>query len=90
MGNGSINVMSDWDKTRRRWREMNPPNHQGYYICGICGQWVNEKEMEVDHIKPRGGSSLNLKHDLNNLQPAHAKCNRLKGSKRNFKYYGNM
>ena len=82
--------MNDWNKTRRKWRELNPPNHQGYWICGICGQWVNESEMEVDHIKPRGGTTRHLRSDHSNLQPAHRRCNQLKGSKRNFDYYGDM
>lgn len=54
-------------------------------VCGICGQPVdkslkypNPMSPTVDHIIPcsRGGSD-----DLDNLQLAHRKCNRLKSDK---------
>jgi 5-methylcytosine-specific restriction endonuclease McrA len=61
---------------------MNPPNHEGYYICGICGGWVEQNEMQIDHILPRGGTSYNLRNNLDNLQPSHPICNSKKGSKR--------
>lgn len=54
-------------------------------ICGICGQPIDKSlkypdpmSPTVDHIIPcnRGGSD-----DLDNLQLAHRKCNRLKSDK---------
>ena len=54
-------------------------------ICGICGQPVDKSlkyphpmSPTVDHIIPcnRGGSD-----DLENLQLAHRKCNRMKSDK---------
>lgn len=54
-------------------------------VCGICGQPVDKSlkypdpmSPTVDHIIPcsRGGSD-----DLDNLQLAHRKCNRLKSDK---------
>ena len=54
-------------------------------ICAICGQPVDKSlksphpfSATVDHIIPcnRGGSD-----DLDNLQLAHRKCNRLKSDK---------
>lgn len=72
--------MSDeWLKVRREWIKLNPPNHQGQWVCGICGRSVHISEMEVDHIKGRKGELLT---DLSNLQPSHIYCNRLKGSKK--------
>jgi 5-methylcytosine-specific restriction endonuclease McrA len=78
--------MNEWNKTRKKWKGMNPPNHQGAWICGICGMWVYEGEMELDHIEPQG-TTHKRQHDLTNLQPTHAKCNKLKGSKRNYRHY---
>lgn len=54
-------------------------------VCGICGQPIDKSlkyphplSPTVDHIIPcnRGGSD-----DLDNLQIAHRKCNRLKSDK---------
>ncbi|TAL08204.1 MAG: hypothetical protein EPO02_13535 [Nitrospirae bacterium] len=67
-------------KVRRAWIKANPPNHQGYYTCGICRRQVHESEMELDHILP-SSSRPELIDDPNNLQPTHSICNRLKGSK---------
>lgn len=41
------------------------------YVCGICGDAI-EGDLHIDHVVPlaRGGP-----HDLENLQPAHARCN---------------
>lgn len=46
--------------------------------CGICGGDVGEDEFEVDHIVPiaRGGT-----HTLDNCQPAHALCNKIKSDR---------
>ncbi len=46
--------------------------------CGVCGDSVVFGEMELDHIVPK---SLGGDDDYDNLQPAHASCNRLKGGK---------
>lgn len=52
---------------------------RGTYIqCELCGQMItNERELSLDHIVPRsrGGSDY-----LHNMQPAHRKCNELKGN----------
>mgnify|MGYP002345622309 CR=1 FL=1 len=67
-------------KTRRDWIKNNPPNHQGYWTCGICGRWVHESAMELDHIIP-SSHAPQLIDDHSNLRPTHSKCNRIKGSK---------
>lgn len=69
-------------KVRREWIRENPPNHQGYYICGICRRWVHESEMELDHILP-SGKFPELIAGHNNLQPTHHQCNSDKGSRIN-------
>ena len=68
-----------WLKVRREWIRENPPNHQGFYCCGICGLPVHFSDMEVDHVVGRVGGNL---VDKENLQPSHTICNRLKGSKK--------
>lgn len=50
-------------------------------ICGICDTLIEDK-FEVDHIIP---ISKNGKHVLENLQLAHAKCNRIKRNRPYFK-----
>lgn len=67
-------------RTRRAWIKANPPNHQGYWVCGICKRWVHESEMELDHILP-SGKYPHLIAEFSNLQPTHHKYNSEKGSK---------
>jgi hypothetical protein len=45
--------------------------------CGLCGAVVAPDELDIDHIVPvsRGGSD-----EDDNLQVAHASCNRRKGA----------
>lgn len=47
-------------------------------VCWLCNQPVKYEQMHVDHVVPlsKGGS-----HVFENLRPAHARCNRQKGSK---------
>lgn len=73
-------ISKAWIKTRREWIKANPPNHQGYWYCYICRQWVHETDMELDHVEPRGSGGVE-KNRMGNLRPTHATCNRLKGSK---------
>lgn len=49
---------------------------RGELRCGICGKRLSKKTANVDHIVPvsRGGTD-----DLENLQLAHPRCNRIKG-----------
>ena len=68
---------TEWLKVRKEWVRLNPPDHEGYYLCGICGLPVHYSDMEVDHIEGRDGGNL---VDKENLQPSHSVCNRLKGS----------
>lgn len=70
---------TEWLKARRVWVKNNPPDHTGYYVCGICSLPVHFSDMEVDHVEGRLGDKL---VDLNNLQPTHITCNRLKGSRK--------
>lgn len=72
-------VGKEWLRTRREWVKLNRPNHQGYYVCCICGKWVPEKAMQLDHILSRSRHP-ELRFDLTNLQPSCGPCNQKKGS----------
>jgi 5-methylcytosine-specific restriction endonuclease McrA len=69
-----------WAKVRREWVALNPPDHQGGYLCGICAKWVHKSEMELDHIISRAKAPQSFA-DLSNLQPTHSYCNQLKGGR---------
>lgn len=68
-----------WEKARNEWIRQNPPNHEGYYTCWLCGSWVKAEEMELDHIKSRTRAS-HLRFVQSNLAPSHHICNQEKGS----------
>lgn len=63
-----------WQATRRLWIKNNPPDHAGYYICGLCGQYLHSSEMTLDHILKRGSHPEEV-NNLANLRPVHAYCN---------------
>ena len=46
-------------------------------LCGICGEWVQPRHVSIDHKVPlsKGGT-----HTRDNVQLAHLKCNKIKGS----------
>lgn len=69
----------EWLRVRKEWVKENPPDHAGYYICGLCALPVHYLDMEVDHVMGRKGSLL---VDKATLQPTHSICNREKGSRK--------
>lgn len=71
------NRTNEWLRVRKEWLRDNPPDHAGFYVCGICAKPVHFSDMEVDHVAGRLGRNL---VDKENLQPTHTVCNRLKGS----------
>lgn len=74
-----------WLKTRKRWLQKNPPNHQNYYVCHYCNKWVDASIITLDHIKSRSNRP-DLRYDLNNLVPACYSCNMAKGSQKYEKF----
>lgn len=70
-------VGAEWLRVRKEWLKNNPPNHEGYWICAICGKWT--EHIEVDHIKARSRRP-DLRYELSNLQPLCHRCNTRKGS----------
>lgn len=79
MSNEDWKTSNDWLRFRRWWLANYPPMDNGYYVCGICGRWVAEAEVSLDHIEPRTMENM---FDVNNIQPSHGYCNYLKGSRR--------
>lgn len=79
MRNENYYKSSDWLRFRAHWLRDHPALDNGYYLCGICGRWVAEDEVTLDHIEPRTASNMFLD---SNIQPAHGYCNYLKGSRR--------
>lgn len=72
----------DWLKRRRQWIKDHPPNHQGYWICYLCGGWVHETEMSLDHVEPKSSTPREQANSDENLYPTHYICNQQKGSQR--------
>ena len=68
-----------WEAFKRLWFMENPPLDNGYYICGISGDWVHESEVTLDHINGRDGG---LMFDPDNIQPASGYWNYRKGSRK--------
>lgn len=68
-----------WAAFRNIWLEVNPPLDNGYYLCGIGGEWVKADEVTLDHIEGRDGD---LMFKPSNIQPACGYHNYNKGSKR--------
>ena len=75
--------MTDYEKrwlaTRREWVKLNPPNHQGYYICWIGRDLVHSTVFELDHIISRSRQP-DLVFTLSNLAPSCHLHNAEKGS----------
>lgn len=72
-----------WLKIRAEWKKQNPPNFQGYYICYLCGTWIPENELTLDHVIPKSNAkNYANRHDFNNLKPCCYPCNSKKGSKK--------
>lgn len=69
----------EWLRFVRRWKKDNPPLDNHCYVCGICGRFVLEDEVTLDHIISRSRRP-DLVLDEDNVQPAHGYCNMKKGS----------
>lgn len=70
---------NEWLRIRRMWIKLNPPNHEGQYLCSICGKPVSCTNFELDHVLGRDGDNF---RDLDNLRPTHKYCNQRKGSQK--------
>jgi hypothetical protein len=66
--------MGRFEKTKTRWRKLNPPDENGEYVCAICLKVLLADKLSLDHIL-RVEDFPQFKHQLWNLQPTHVKCN---------------
>lgn len=73
---------NEWLRIRKQWLKDNPPNHEGYYMCYICGRWIAASVITIDHVIPRSNANNYAnRHDVSNLRPCCWSCNNKKGSK---------
>jgi 5-methylcytosine-specific restriction endonuclease McrA len=74
---------ADWRKMKRGlWTSRAGKK----LLCGICGFEIRRyKDLEPDHIEPRGMDGARRTDFPENIQASHSWCNREKGSKRDFK-----
>jgi Pyruvate/2-oxoacid:ferredoxin oxidoreductase delta subunit len=66
-------------KQSREYRKENPPNHEGYYTCYLCGKWIPANEMNPEHTKSRARHP-EFRFDKGKLKPACGICNEKKRS----------
>jgi hypothetical protein len=59
-------IVAKWKRVRR--------------LCYICGKYLDELEIHIDHVDPCGTNNLG------NLMPTHKGCNSRKSDKRHFKF----
>lgn len=76
------------DKTSKEWKEVNPPDFQGYWYCKVGGAALTDGKQDTI-----GGLRLNLCHDisrardstksfnLDNIFPGCGRHNKEQGSK---------
>lgn len=77
-------ITKKWIETRKEWILQNPPDSSGHWTCYLdispyCLKIMSENELTLDHVKSRSRYP-ELRFDLDNLKPACAPCNGLKGS----------
>ena len=56
------------------------PTHEGYFICYMCGKWVDYHMTE--HVKSKARNP-ELRTDPGNFKPTCGPCNEKKGSHNN-------
>lgn len=61
-----------------KWKRNQQPNHQGYYICYLCGKWITY--LMAEHVKSKARRP-DLRTNPDNFQPVCESCNEKKGSK---------
>lgn len=69
-----MSLPKNWSAIKRRWRNQNPPDANGFYECWICRQPVHMSAVSLDHVAP---TSLYPEYakNLSNLRPSHKFCN---------------
>lgn len=68
-----------WRLFRKRYLELHPSNHEGYYICYICSKWVEAQDITLDHKVSRSNAP-ELRYNEDNIEFCCWSCNSKKGS----------
>lgn len=68
-----------WQDFRKKYLELHPPNHEGYYICYLCHKWVTAEDITLDHVEARSHSA-HLRYNEDNIEFCCGPCNSRKGS----------
>lgn len=66
-------MTKNWLKTRKSFLKQKVKNHEGYYICELCGIWIDTPE--VHHIIERS-IRAELIHEPLNLMIVCPPCHR--------------
>lgn len=61
-----------------KWSRGQKPNHQGYYICYMCGAWITY--LRAEHVKSKVRRP-DLRAEPSNFKPTCDPCNEKKRSK---------
>lgn len=88
-GGEESSLWLEWHRLRgldpgaKRSRSLSPALRRAVvdrdgYVCGLCGGDVAAGDVHIDHIVPW---SLGGRDEMENLQVAHAWCNRSKGAR---------
>ncbi len=59
-------------KDRRTKLKAEPANHEGYFVCYICGGWF--EQVDLEHVKD-ASTHPELRHDPGNHRWACRGCN---------------
>lgn len=74
----SKNLPSNWSSIKKKWKQKNEPNDEGYYVCWVCKQPVHLSTMTLDHVFPLA-QYPEYAAELSNLEPSHEFCNQHRG-----------
>lgn len=65
-------------KAVTKWKRKQQANHQGYFVCYMCGKWITY--LEAEHVKSKARRP-DQRTNQKNFKPVCEDCNAKKGSK---------
>ena len=65
------------EKAVSKWKRQQQPNHQGYFVCYMCGQWT--EYLTAEHVKSKVRRP-DLRTNPENFKPTCNPCNDKKRS----------
>lgn len=65
-----------WQSTRTQWLKQNKGE---WFTCYLCNKMVSRRSMHLDHVEARSRRP-DLRYEMSNIKPVHARCNLDKGS----------